>query len=200
MTHLQTDRRTQPFIVKDVSCYRLIVVVYLYLAIRKLKRMKHVHNTSQSRSLNNEDSYGGSDISLTCSSLSEDSVTILDERPGANMDHGRLARHVWDRYTSTSDIGLEKSKSEREPTEDDKMTPVMDPVVSRKEERDLTVDSANPVVGNKFALSFDKLNTTTICLGMQGESRSPASLRCSPVVQCNSICLFYAFQFSEITS
>ena len=125
--------------------------------------MKHVHNTSQSRSLHNEDRYGGSDISLTCSSLSEDSVTILDERPGVNMDHGHLARHVWDRYTSSSDIGLGKSKSEREPTEDEKKTPVKDPVVSRKEERDLNVDSDNPVGGNKFALSFVKLNTTKIC-------------------------------------
>ena len=129
----------------------MIVVVYLYLATRKLKMMKHVHNTSQSRSLYNEDSYRGSDISLTCSSLSEDSVTILDERPGANMDHGRLARHVWDRYTSSSSIGLGKSKSEREPTEDEKKTPVKDPVVSRKEEKVLNVDSDNPVGGNKFA-------------------------------------------------
>ena len=115
--------------------------------------MKHVHNTSQSRSLYNEDSYRGSDISLTCSSLSEDSVTILDERPGANMDHGRLARHVWDRYTSSSDIGLGKSKSEREPTEDEKKTPVKDPVVVRKE-KVLNVDSDNPVGGDNFALSF----------------------------------------------
>ena len=128
----------------------MIVVVYLYLATRKLKMMKHVHNTSQSRSLHNEDSYGGSDISLTCSSLSEDSVTILDERPGANMDHGRLARHVWDRYTSSSSIGLGKSKTEREPMEEVK-APVKDPFVSRKEEKVLNVDSDNPVGGNKFA-------------------------------------------------
>ena len=113
--------------------------------------MKHVHNTSQSRSLHNEDSYGDSDISLTCSSLSEDSVTILDERPGANMDHGRLARHVWDRYTSSSDIGLGKSKTEREPMDDDKKTNVKDPVVVRKEEKAL---NDNPVGGNNFALSF----------------------------------------------
>ena len=26
------------------------------------------------------------------------------------MDHDRLARHVWERYTSSSDIGLGKSK------------------------------------------------------------------------------------------
>ena len=125
--------------------------------------MKHVHNTSESRSLHNEVSYRGSDISLTCSSLSEDSVTILDERPGANMDqmdHGRLARHVWDRYTSSSDIGLGKSKTEREPMNDDKKTPVRDPVVSRKEERALNVDSASPVGGNNFALSFNKLSST----------------------------------------
>ena len=113
--------------------------------------MKHVHNTSESRSLHNEVSYRGSDISLTCSSLSEDSVTILDERPGANMDHGRLARHVWDRYTSSSDIGLGKSKTEREPMDDDKKTNVKDPVVVRKEEKAL---NDNPVGGNNFALSF----------------------------------------------
>ena len=121
--------------------------------------MKHVHNTSESRSLHNEVSYRGSDISLTCSSLSEGSVTILDERPGANMDqmdHGRLARHVWDRYTSSSDIGLGKSKTEREPMDDDKKTPVNNLVVSRKEGKVLNEDSANPVGGNKFALSFDK--------------------------------------------
>ena len=111
--------------------------------------MKHVHNTSQSRSFHNEDSYGGSDISLTCSSLSEDSVTILDERPGVNMDHGHLARHVWDRYTSSSDIGLGKSKTEREPMDEIK-APDKDPVVSRKEEKVLNVDSDNPVGGNKF--------------------------------------------------
>ena len=103
--------------------------------------MKHVHNTSQSRPLHKEDS--GSDISLTCSSLSGDSVTILDERPGVVMDHDRLARHVWDRYTSSSDIGLGKSKSE--PMDDVKKTPVKDPVVSRKA---LNVESANPVGGN----------------------------------------------------
>ena len=107
--------------------------------------MKHVHNTSQSRS-HKEDSYSGSDISLTCSSPSEDSVTILDERPGAVRDHDRLARHVWDRYTSSSDIGLGKSKSE--PMDDVKKTPVKEPVVSRGDEKALNVESANPVGGN----------------------------------------------------
>ena len=107
--------------------------------------MKHVHNTSQSRSLHKEDSYSGSDISLTCSSLSEDSVTILDERPGTVMDHDRLARNVWDRYTSSSDIGLGKSKSE--PMDDVKKTPVKEPVVSRGDEKALNVESGNPVGG-----------------------------------------------------
>ena len=100
--------------------------------------MKHVNNTSQSRSLYREDSLRGSDTSLTCSSLSEDSVTILDER--ADMEHGQLARHVWDRFTSGSDLGLRKSKAEHER----KST---EPVESRKEEKVTTVASTKKVPG-----------------------------------------------------
>ena len=40
--------------------------------------------------------------------------------------------------------------------DDDKKTPVNNLVVSRKEGKVLNEDSANPVGGNKFALSFDK--------------------------------------------
>ena len=112
--------------------------------------MKHVHNTSQSRSLYKDDrSLRGSDLSLTCSSLSEDSVTILEERPRADMEHGRLARHVWDRYTSSSDLGLGKHKTDREVIDDGdgKKMPSKDQVFSKKEEKVSTADSTNTASG-----------------------------------------------------
>ena len=61
--------------------------------------MKHVHNNSRSPSVR------GSDISLTSSSSSSLSD---DERLRCDMDHDQhhqLARHVWDRYTSSSELG-----------------------------------------------------------------------------------------------
>ena len=109
--------------------------------------MKHVHSTSQSRSLYSEDRFRGSDISLTCSSLSEDSVTILDERPGADHDHGHLARNVWDRYTSGSDLGKARTEREQKPIDDVKKTPGDDPVC-RKEEKVSNVDSTKTVSGS----------------------------------------------------
>lgn len=113
--------------------------------------MKHVNNTSQSRSLYRENSLRGSDTSLTCSSLSEDSVTILDER--ADMEHGQLARHVWDRFTSGSDLGLGKSKAEHERKSIDsaKKNSDKEQVETRKEEKVPTVASTKKVSG---ALSF----------------------------------------------
>ncbi len=115
--------------------------------------MKHVHNIPQCRSLYREDSRRGSDTSLTCSSLSEDSVTILDERPREDMEHGQLARLVWDRYTSGSDLGLGKSKTEHKSKSiNDVKTSDKEPVVSRKEEKVTVVPSTNKVPGALFWL------------------------------------------------
>ena len=61
--------------------------------------MKHIYNNSRSPSVR------GSDISLTSSSSSSLSA---DERLRGDMDHDQhhqLARHVWDRYTSSSELG-----------------------------------------------------------------------------------------------
>ena len=61
--------------------------------------MKHIYNNSRSPSVR------GSDISLTSSSSSSLSD---DERLRGEMDHDQhhqLARHVWDRYTSSSELG-----------------------------------------------------------------------------------------------
>ena len=71
--------------------------------------MKHISNNSRSPSVR------GSDISLTSSSSSSLSD---DERPRGDMDHDQhhqLARHVWDRYTSSSELGKRTT-----PGDDDK--------------------------------------------------------------------------------
>ena len=71
--------------------------------------MKHVHNNSGSPSVR------GSHISLTSSSSSSVSD---DERLRGVVDydqHHQLARHVWDRYTSSSELGKRNT-----PGDDDK--------------------------------------------------------------------------------
>ena len=68
--------------------------------------MKHVYNNSRSPSVR------GSDISLTSSSSSSLSD---DERLRGVMDHDQhhqLARHVWDRYTSSSELGKRNTPSD----------------------------------------------------------------------------------------
>ena len=73
--------------------------------------MKHVYNNSRSPSVR------GSRISLTSSSSSSLSD---DERLRGDMDHDQhhqLARHVWDRYTSSSELGKRTA-----PGDDDKKT------------------------------------------------------------------------------
>ena len=72
--------------------------------------MKHVYNNSRSPSVR------GSHISLTSSSSSSLSD---DERLRCYMDHDQhhqLARHVWDRYTSSSELGKRVA-----PGDDDEM-------------------------------------------------------------------------------
>ena len=124
--------------------------------------MKHVHSTSQSRSLYSEDRLRGSDLSLTCSSLSEDSVTIHDERPGADPDHGHLARNVWDHYTSGSDLGKSRPEREQKPMDDVKKEPVC-----KKEKEVSNVDSTKTVSGSIFVFIIAIHNQS--CLGSQGD-------------------------------
>ena len=148
----------------EVSWFNWIVLIFVNLLFlfrklglctspEKYKMMKHVHSTSQSRSLYSEDRLRGSDISLTCSSLSEDSVTILDERPGAVLDHGHLARNVWDRYTSGSDLGKSRCEREQKPIEDAMKAPGNEPVC-KKEKEDSNVDSTKTVSGSIFAFFY----------------------------------------------
>ena len=105
--------------------------------------MKHIYNNSRSPSVR------GSDISLTSSSSSSLSD---DERLRGDMDHDQhhqLARHVWDRYMSSSELGKRTA-----PGDDDKKLGKVSEEDSR--ETGLTAAAAGYYALAKIMETFEK--------------------------------------------